>query len=461
MPSTRPKRPVALGKTRPPRLGRTFGRERLFAAIDAAPATVTWIAGPPGIGKTTLVATYLHSRAIPCLWLQLDAGDADPASFAHYLQLAAALQKPAGSRPRVPAPPSADDLRDVPAYVRRCVRRLAAQRLPPWALVLDNVQELGAAAGLHSGIAAALADLPEGARVFAISREPPPPAYARAMAGQQLDLIDETMLRFDDADAQQLVDLHGRDWRGVELRALTDGWAAAMILLLAARTELGPGAALRSGTARDRLFSFFATDVLAGMRADEAQALMCIAFLPSATAAMAVAVSGDAHAGALLADLTRRSLFTECRDGTEAAYTFHALFSAFLRARAGETLTAPALRALRVRAASVLTAHGQGDAAITLLIAAEAWPEALQRIDAQAADLVTQGRTALVRDAILTILDNAPDLVHQAPHAWYWLGDCNLAVDPPQALQQLERARLGYLALVNKKRTFSRNWRKV
>ena len=34
-------------------------------------------------GKTPLVATYLDARAIPSLWLQLDAGDADPATFAH------------------------------------------------------------------------------------------------------------------------------------------------------------------------------------------------------------------------------------------------------------------------------------------------------------------------------------------------------------------------------------------
>ena len=453
-PSPRPKRPVAIGKTRPPRLGRVFGRERLFETIDASPAAVIWIAGPPGIGKTTLVATYLQGRAIPCLWLQLDAGDADPASFAHYLQLAAALPKPTGTRSRAPSPPSADDLRDVPAYVRRCVRRLAAERPLPWALVLDNVQELGAAPGLHSGIAAALAELPEGARVFSISREPPPPAYARAMASQQLELIDETMLRFDDTDAQQLVDLHGRDWRGAELRQLTDGWAAAMILLIAARTELGPGAALRSGTARERLFAFFATEVLAGMSAGEAQALMCIAFLPSATAAMAVAVSGDSRAAELLADLTRRSLFTECREGTVAVYTFHALFAEFLRARAAEILDAPALRTLRVQAASVLTAHGQGDAAITLLIAAEAWPEALQRIDAQAAGLVTQGRTAFVRDSLLAVLESAPEIARDAPQTWYWLGVCCLAADPAQALQQIDRARLGYLATCDERGAF-------
>ena len=219
-----------------------------------------------------------------------------------------------------------------------------------------------------------------------------------------------------------------------------------MILLIAARTELGPVAALRSGTARGRLFAFFATEVLAGMSAGESKALMCIALLPSATATMAVAVSGDVRAAELLADLTRRSLFTECREGTVAAYTFHALFSEFLRARAAETLVAPALRALRVQAANVLTAHGQGDAAITLLIAAEAWSEALQCIDAQAAGLVTQGRTALVRAAILAVLEIRPEIARDSPQTWYWLGHCSLAVDPAQALQQLGRARDGYQA---------------
>ena len=49
--------------------------------------------------------------------------------------------------------------------------------------------------------------------------------------------------------------------------------------------------------------------------------------------------SGDPRSGELLADLARRSLFTERREGTPPAYTFHALFGEFLRARAADTLT--------------------------------------------------------------------------------------------------------------------------
>jgi len=441
MTAPRAARPPTLGKLRAPRLGRVFGRERLFTALDTlATAPGLWIAGPPGIGKTTLVATYLQARGVPCLWLQLDAGDADPASFVHFLLAAAAAAAP--GHPLHPAPPGADDLRDVPALVRRSVRRLA-QALPlPWALVLDNVQDLGTADALHAGLAAALAELPERARLVAISREPPPPAYARALAGQQLALVDERALRFDDDDTAQLVGLHGRAWPPAVLRQATDGWAAAMILLLATRTELGPAEALNSGATQARLFALFAGEVLAGLPAGDASALVRIAFLPSATAEMAVAISGDAQAGALLADLARRSLFTDCRDGQPPAYTFHALFGAFLRARAADTLPAADLHALKLAAARLLAAHGQPDGAITRLIDAGAWAPAFDLITEHAGHFVAQGRTALLRDWLRAL----PAGLLAGPQAAYWQGCCALADDPAQALQRFDQARRGFEA---------------
>ena len=40
-------------------------------------------------GKTTLVASLLEARERPGIWYQVDAGDADPASFVYHLRLAA------------------------------------------------------------------------------------------------------------------------------------------------------------------------------------------------------------------------------------------------------------------------------------------------------------------------------------------------------------------------------------
>src|SRR4030042_2754774 len=70
-------------------------RERLFTLLARKrQRPVIWVSGPPGSGKTTLITSYLEARQIPCLWYQVDKGDADPATFFYYL----------GQAPKRPAP---------------------------------------------------------------------------------------------------------------------------------------------------------------------------------------------------------------------------------------------------------------------------------------------------------------------------------------------------------------------
>ena len=83
-------RKASLAKLSRPRLFGVIQRERLFALLDENRGRLlVWLSGPPGAGKTTLVATYLESRELTSLWYQVDPGDADPASFFHYLTVAA------------------------------------------------------------------------------------------------------------------------------------------------------------------------------------------------------------------------------------------------------------------------------------------------------------------------------------------------------------------------------------
>ena len=81
---------VAFAKTTRPAIGAIVPRARLFARLDGAPGrTVAWISGPPGAGKTSLAASYVEARNWRVLWYQVDADDADVATFFHYLGHAA------------------------------------------------------------------------------------------------------------------------------------------------------------------------------------------------------------------------------------------------------------------------------------------------------------------------------------------------------------------------------------
>lgn len=80
------KRKRTLAKLTRPRLYNALQRKRLFRILDSArKAPVTWLAAPPGAGKTTLIASYLEACNVPIFWYQLDASDTDPAAFFSYL----------------------------------------------------------------------------------------------------------------------------------------------------------------------------------------------------------------------------------------------------------------------------------------------------------------------------------------------------------------------------------------
>ncbi len=420
-----------LAKLAPPRLGRVFPRERVFSALDAlAAAPGVWLAAAPGAGKSTAIATWLHARSRRMLWLQLDTGDADPATFAQSLD--GLFAGTTGQGPRWPAF-GADDAADLSGWLRRRVRAQLLAFAPPWTLVLDNVHELPADAALQSALAQVLAELPVGVQWVFVSRETPPPAFAAALARQQLALVDASLLRFDHAETLALTRLHSRPDSMAEAMAAANGWAGGLTLMLLGSPS---GAVAPVPSARERLFDYFAEEVLAQFEPDEQHTLGQLALLPGADAALAAELTGRSDAGALLERLAAQGLFTDRRNTEEAVvYVFHALFAEFLGRRLERALSPAALGDLQRRAGLLLVAHGQPDAGLQRLADAGAWDEAAAVLARLAPVYIGTGRTAALR----AHLERLP-LPQQRPFT-YWLALCLLDVDPAAALAALDLAQ--------------------
>lgn len=235
----------ALVKLSRPRLAGILTRERLLQKLDEArPRPVTWVMGPAGSGKTTLVSSYLEARGLACLWYQVDEGDEDIATFFYYLGLAANLAIP---RTEKPLPLfSVQHTRGVHAFARNFFFDLCNGLPQPGLLVFDDYHNVNPDSKLHEVMRAGLEAVPAGCRVFAISRHAPPPALTRLRANGAMAVIGWRDLRLTQPETQGIVALRSRDARCAKLFEpwieRTEGWCRIVARLVAYRRYRARGA---------------------------------------------------------------------------------------------------------------------------------------------------------------------------------------------------------------------------
>ncbi len=147
-------------------------RERLFQRLDKAMASsLLWVTAPAGMGKTSLLSSWIEVRGLPCLWYQVDSDDADLASFIHYLGVAMERLELTD----IPLPKLTPELLpSLRTFLRRFVRTLFSLLTKPFALVFDNYQEAPPEAGLHYAIDIAVDEAPPHVLVTVLSRQHPP-----------------------------------------------------------------------------------------------------------------------------------------------------------------------------------------------------------------------------------------------------------------------------------------------
>lgn len=431
---------LSSAKITKPRVGQVTLRERLFHRLDEyRKYPATWIGGPAGSGKTTLVASYVNAGKLSCLWYQVDAGDADIATFFYYMGLAC---KKAAPQIKTELPLLTPEYsQGIPIFTKRFFEQLYDRLKKPSVVVLDNYQEVPEGSMFHEVVREAMSVIPENIHVMVLSRKMPPQAFIRMQANAEMEILGWEDLRFNAAETRELVQVLYQKADSEDLvkslQQKTGGWIAGLYLVLkhADIADLQPQSV--SERTPEQIFDYFAHELFENAEDRIKQFLLKTCILPRMNSKMAFELTGLKDAEKILLWLNRENYFTDKRVANVTTFQYHPLFREFLIARAQDSLPSDELAKLKEKTALLLEADGQSADAMTIFLASNFVDAAVRLCIKEAPKLISQGRHMTLEKW----LNRLPESVFkQNPWLYYWLGACRMPYEPPQALSNYQKA---------------------
>lgn len=427
----------SIAKITRPAVSDVLHRKRLFHLLDnARKRPVVWIMGPPGSGKTTLITSYLQASRMPCLWYQVDAGDADIASFFYYLGLAANRAAPRHKPLPLLTP---EYLTGLPAFTQQFFDGLYHRLKQPFAVVFDNYQDAPTESMLHEAMAIALSGIPKGISIIILSRAELPPAFARIRTNNTIAHIgwDELCLTIEESKGiAKLYGRHGDEKLLLHLHEKAHGWAAGLALML----EDAGSASIAVGnreSGHKAVFDYLAGEILHRENDRTQSVLLQSSFLPKMDAGLIEKLTGIPEAGEILSGLARKRYFTYRLTAHEPVYQYHPLFREFLLTMAKNTCSENVNKERKHKAALLLEADGEAEDAVDILHDIHAYDESIRVILKHAAALLEQGRDRTVEKWLKRLPE---PILHSSAHLLYYLGLCQIAYDPTNGRGYLEQA---------------------
>jgi LuxR family transcriptional regulator, maltose regulon positive regulatory protein len=398
-------------------------RPRLTTRVgEALTRSLTVISAPAGFGKTTLLGewrTTASGRDYPLCWLSLEPDDSDPHRFWTYVT-AAIRTLPALAGAEGLGQTSLELLRTLPgqpphSYLPPLINELASVS-SPFALVLDDYHAITSPA-VHTAVQFLIDHLPSHMHLVVLTRADPPWPLARLRSQGRLGEFRAADLRFTDAEAAAFLaraldgGLPPEDVTLLQQR--TEGWAAALqmaALSLAGQAGQEDRHAYLTAFAGENRFvaDYLAEEVISRQPEPVQRFLMLTAILERMSAPLCAAVTGQADAGALLAQIERSNLFLIPMDDERRWFRYHHLFADLLRARLRRLLPDLVPTLLR-RASEWHEAAGHTVPAVTYALAGEDHQRAARLVEQN-----VHGWWGLAAHDFMRLLARLPEAVIQS-----------------------------------------------
>ncbi|HQI00508.1 MAG TPA: BTAD domain-containing putative transcriptional regulator [Deltaproteobacteria bacterium] len=434
------KRARSLAKVTQPLLPRYYPRKRVYDLLErAGEYPVTWVAGPAGSGKTTLVNSYLKEHGLQCLWYQIDEGDADPATLFYYLKQAIkGISIPQADSFPLLTPEYQPGLM---TFALRWFEELFESIPEDMVLVFDNYQEAPEQSMIHAVLSKGMSVIPGGSRVIFISRKLPPSEFSRLDACQQMSIIGWNDLRLDPEETEKIAELlapgYFSDKKVHDFHYLTGGWAAGVVLMVQKSQMEGADPHVFFRQSPEAVFDYFVSEAFNTLGEPVQDFLLKSVYLPRMSIKLAEDLTGISDARKILSSLRRYNYFIERRFHDDAVYSYHPLFRQFLLDRSKERFSREEILELINKAALLLEMDGQVEDALNLMIEAGGWETMSVFIMQHAKDMLDHGRHRTLEQWITAI---PQEVLDSSPWLLFWLGASRFPFDPVASKEHFEDA---------------------
>ena len=376
-----------------------IARPHLLRQIEMATKyPVLLVSAPAGYGKTTLVAQWVSScHPEDTAWIDLDPGHNDPTRL--WADVAAALEL-------VGCHLAADTVGSVatdPAALLTTTvlpRILEALRVHPHPLtvVVDDLQVLQNAT-CSEQLDHLMSTLPDHVHLVLVSRSDPQLRLGRLRVDGKLVEIRAADLSFTVEETAAVLRTENgslSDDAVLELARRTEGWPAAVYLAALSLVDRSdPEEFVRGLSGSDRLIAdYLSEEVLARQDSELRDFILDLSIFDHFTADLANHVRQTRSSTRLLRQLERTNLFLVPLQDADW-YRFHHLFATFARS-ALEVERPEAIDTLHYRAAQWYAGHGDVEEAVHHLLAAHAWDDAANLVQANWIHFFDAGRVTTI-----------------------------------------------------------------